>query len=157
MKHTSLKLLLVTAMSLSLTQCKTPGTASAVKGDGDVSDGLNTNAGNAKERTKWAYRMGIVFADDGSTVDSVMPAHFAQSVGVAKGDVVIALNGQAVSSAETFEQVAKTYTGLGNQAAQWNGVWVVKVRRGSKEFDMQAQKNFDCDPYMLVGCGPLND
>jgi len=150
------KALLILGFAVFATQCKTPG-GSSVKADGDVEDGLNRNAGNAKERVKWATRMGIVFAGGDSTVEAVAPAHLAQSIGITKGDVVLALNGQAVSSAESFEQVAKKYVGLGNEASQWDGVWVVKIRRGEKEFDMHAADTFDCDPYVLVGCGPLNE
>jgi hypothetical protein len=152
----SFKLLLTLTLATLTASCKTPGTASGLKGEGDVADGLNANASDAKERTKWAYRMGLRLASD-ATVESVQPARFGQAVGIAPGDVVIGLNGRPVRSADNFEQVAKTFVGLGAEAAKWNGVWIVKVRRGYKEFDMQAQKGFDCDPYLLVGCGPLNE
>lgn len=149
------KVLLAIGFVLALTQCKTPGT-SVTKGEGDVQDGLNINQGDAQARTRWAFRMGIRFADD-ATVAAVVPAQFAQSVGIAPGDIVLALNGQTVRNEANFEQIAQTFVGLGKAAPKWDGVWVVKIRRGAKEFDMQAHKTYDCDPYVLVGCGPLNE
>ena len=149
---------LMAALAILTAHCKTANSSSGLRDQGDVSDGMQVQAGDMAKRALWAVRMGMELTDGdgGAAIASVEPARFAAVIGLSQGDVISALNGKAVTGAADFESKAKAFTGYGPDAAGWSGNWTFKVRRGGREIDVQPPKGYDCDPYILVGCGPLN-
>lgn len=147
-------LLVVPALS---TACKSTG-ASSLRDADDLSDGMTSHKPDLEKRSRMAGRMGMELANaaGGARVENVEAATFARSIGFAAGDVIKAVNGKPVTDASSFETVAQAFLGDSKDAAKWSGVWSFKVQRGGKELSLKPVSGYDCDPYLLIGCGPLN-
>lgn len=100
---------------------------------------------NAFEPRKWAPRMGIVFAEDpagGLLVKGLAPVGFAHVVSMKVGSIVTQLNGRDVRSVAEFEEVAADFAA--NSPQSWRF-----------DFANAPAIQTDCDPFELIGCGPL--
>lgn len=140
-----------------LTQCRTPASVSNTAGADEIRVGMETHEGDAIKRKSWAARMGFEFQNDAgaAVVKKIEEAQFGRVIGLAEGDVIVAVNGKAVNSAQAFQEAAKAFAGNGAEAARWNGVWTLKVTRGGRALTLKPVAGHDCDPYLLIGCGPL--
>ncbi len=110
-----------------------------------------------KQAALFSFRMGLKLAatNGGIKVEAVEPTQFADVIGVEQGDVITQLNGKPVGTPEQFEEVATTFARGDRVAAKWNGAWVFTVQRGGSPLTVQALEAYDCNPYALIGCGPL--
>lgn len=156
LRRVAVMALLLVAPALS-TACKSTGAASLKDAD-DLSDGMTSHKPDLAKRTHMAGRMGMELGNGagGARVENVEPATFARSIGFVAGDVIKAVNGKSVVDAKAFETVAQAFIGNSKDAAKWSGVWIFKVQRGGKEVSLKPVSGYDCDPYLLIGCGPLN-
>jgi hypothetical protein len=153
--HVLSQVLLAGLVAWPLSACKTAG-SSNVKDAGDITNGLEVGQGDGKPFT-WANQMGLTLSDgdNGAAVTATRMASFATAVGFAKGDVITALNGTAVTGAQSFETAADGWAGNGDQVSQWNGEWVFTVQRGGNGVTLKRPDGYLCDPYVLANCGPF--
>lgn len=156
LRHVATMALLAAVPALSMA-CKSIGGASVQNAD-DLSDSMTIHKPDLAKRRQMTGRMGIVLTDvsGGAKVVNVEPANFARSIGFTAGDVIKAVNGKVITDAKSFEAVAQGFLSSSKDAARWSGVWIFTVQRGGKEVSLKPVKGYDCDPYLLIGCGPLN-
>lgn len=138
-----------TALVMLLTQCRSLPSG-ATKADEPVGTLDRT------QRHIWSVRMGLFLGDEegGARILDVTDASFAASVGLQVGDVITELNGRRLNSQAEFEDIAVFYAS--GQESNWDGVWQFTVSRKDFKKVVRPPDGYACDPYMLVGCGPLN-
>ena len=138
--------------TLLAASCKTVQ-PSSLHSSQDVTDGLHVNV-PSRNRLAWSVRMGMDLRDAagaGATIETIMPAEFASVIGLKQGDIILALNSEVITTSAEFETVAQTIITKG-----WNGVWAFRITRGGIEQTVQPLATYECDPFQLVGCGPLD-